>query len=198
MVFDADPRYRGVLLVLAELTMVVGVLGAVGRNGMRDILSFHMVSQNGYLLLGLALFGPLGLAAGIFYTVRYIMVKGSLFLSAGAVETLRGTGRLDRLGGMAGGRPVLAVAFLLAALSLAGIPPLSGFVAKVLLIRAAFTDGQYAPGAIAVAVSFFTLLSMVKIWNGVFWGRSPEPDPVVAEPRPAPIPAVAGGAPDTP
>jgi multicomponent Na+:H+ antiporter subunit D len=177
VVFAGAPGYRTLILSVAALTMVIGVLGAVGRGDLRGILSFHMVSQVGYLILPLGFFGVAGLAAGIFYLLQYIVVKASLFLSAGAVETETGTGSLSRLGGMAPRRPVLAFAFLMAAFALAGIPPLSGFVGKYLLIRAAFEAGAYAAGGVAVAVSLFTLLSMVKIWNGAFWGQPP------AEPR---------------
>ncbi len=175
-VFGGDPRLRTVLVVLASVTMVVGVLGALGRNGMREILSFHVVSQVGYILMGLAIFGPLGLAAGIFYMLHHVVVKTSLFLGAGAVETFRGTGQLGRVSGLARSHPVLAAAFVVSALSLAGLPPLSGFFGKLLLIDAAFEAGRYGIGAVAVVVSFFTLMSMLKVWNGVFW-NTPPPDP---------------------
>jgi multicomponent Na+:H+ antiporter subunit D len=183
VVFGGAPGLRTPLLVVAALTMVLGVLGAVGRNTMRDILSFHMVSQIGYLLLGVGVFGPAGLAAGVFFMVQYIVVKTSLFLSAGAVEALEGTEDLDRLGGLARSRPLLAGAFAAAALSLAGFPPLSGFVAKLALVRAAFDGGHGWAAGVAVVVSFLTLLSMVKIWNGVFWGKQLDP---VADRPPAP------------
>lgn len=168
-------RYGAALLVIACLTMVAGVLGAVGREQMRSILSFHMVSQVGYMVAGLALLGPLGLAAGIFYILHHITVKASLLLSAGAVEKLEGTGDLKRVSGVGLRRPFLAAAFGLAALSLAGVPPLSGFWAKLTLLRAMFIDQQYWVAAIALAVSVLTLLSMIKIWNEVFWGESSAP-----------------------
>jgi multicomponent Na+:H+ antiporter subunit D len=177
IVFEGQPSLRGPLLLVACLTMAIGVLGAVGRGSMRDILSFHMVSQVGYLLLAAGLFGAAGLAAGVFFMVQYIVVKTSLFLSAGAVETLEGTGTLDRLGGLVRRRPLLAAAFAVSALSLAGIPPLSGFVAKLALVRVAFDEQAYWAAGVAVGVSFLTLLSMVKIWNGVFWGKPREPEP---------------------
>ena len=126
------------------------------------------------ILLGLAFFGPLGVAAGIFYLLHHTIVKASLFLSTGAVETVHGTGQLAKLGGVARREPILAAAFVLAALSLTGIPPLSGFVAKFALIRAAIIEQQFLAAGVAVAVSLFTLLSMLKVWNAVFWGPTPE------------------------
>jgi multicomponent Na+:H+ antiporter subunit D len=70
--------------------------------------------------------------------------------------------------------------FLLPALSLAGIPPLSGFVAKLSLIEAGFAIGQWEIVTVSLAVGLLTLFSMVKIWNGVFWGTPDEPAPADA------------------
>jgi multicomponent Na+:H+ antiporter subunit D len=170
VVFAGDPTLRPAILAVAMLTMVVGVLGAVGRGDVRGILAFHMVSQVGYLVLPLGLWTVGAVTAGLVYLLQYIVVKGALFLAAGAIETVTGTGRLKELGGMARTRPLLALGFLLAALALAGIPPTSGFVGKLLLLLAALDAGSYLAAGLIVAVSLFTLLSMVKIWNGVFWG----------------------------
>jgi multicomponent Na+:H+ antiporter subunit D len=175
VVFDGAADLRWVVMVAALLTMVVGVLGAVGEQAMRPILTFHMVSQIGYILLGLALFTVAGLTAAIFFLVQYVLVKAALLMCAGAVEHTYGTGDLRRLGGVVSHQPPLAATFAAAALSLAGIPPLSGFVAKLSLVTAAAAAGQYLAAGIAVAVSLLTLTSMLKVWNGVFWGEDPEP-----------------------
>jgi multicomponent Na+:H+ antiporter subunit D len=171
VVFAGDPSVRPTIVALALLTMVIGVLGAVGRGDVRGILAFHMVSQVGYLVLPLGLWTVAGVTAGLVYLLQYIAVKGALFLAVGAVETLTGTGRLQELGGMVRTRPVLAVGFLLPALALAGIPPTSGFVGKLLLLLAAIEVEAWLAAFLIVLVSLFTLLSMVKIWNGVFWGE---------------------------
>ncbi|MEX1177177.1 MAG: proton-conducting transporter membrane subunit [Nitriliruptor sp.] len=199
-VFADVTIFREVLLVAAVVTMVVGVLGAVGRGDVRGILSFHMVSQVGYLVLPIGIGTVAGFTAGLIYLLQYLAVKGALFLSAAAIETFAGTGRLARLGGMLRTRPAVAIGFLLPALSLAGIPPTSGFVGKFLLIDAAFDQQLLLAGGVAVAVSFATLLSMLKIWNGVFWGE--RTDEVAREPglagfRPA-IPAGGAGDDDPP
>jgi multicomponent Na+:H+ antiporter subunit D len=170
--------------------MVIGVLGAVGRDRLREILAFHMTSQMGYMVMGLGLFGAGGLTAGIFFLLHQIVVKTGLFLAAGAVEEMEGSGALDDLGGLMRRHVVLAAAFALSALSLAGLPPLSGFFGKLLLVQVAFADAQYLIGAVAVVVSLFTLLSMAKIWLGAFWGETP-----VLTRRTA---VVAGGAGDEP
>jgi len=177
VVFEGQASLLWIGLVVFTATMAIGVLGAVGETTTRAILVFHMVSQIGYILLGVALFTELGLMAGIFYLVHHMVVKASLFLSTGAVEHMHGTSDLERLRGAARREPLLALAFLGAALSLAGLPPFSGFVAKLTLVTAAFDTGQWAVGAIAVAVSLITLMSMLKIWGSLFWGRPPEPGP---------------------
>ena len=178
-----------VWLVVMLATMIIGVFGALGESGMRSILSFHMTSQVGYIMLPLAFFGPLGMATGIFFMIQYIIVKAALFLACGAVEHHAGTGRLSQLGGYARREPWLGLVFILAALSLVGIPPLSGFVAKMSLIHASMEAGLYLAAAAAVVVSLFTLLSMLKIWNGAFWGADPEPrDTRVLHAASAPVP----------
>ncbi|MGC5628621.1 monovalent cation/H+ antiporter subunit D family protein [Georgenia sp. Z1344] len=171
VLFDGDSRYLWIGVVAFAATMVIGVLGAVGETTTRSILAFHMVSQIGYILLGVALFTLAGLTAGIFYLLHHMIVKASLFLSTGAIEVRYGTGRVGALSGIARREPVLAVAFFVAALSLAGIPPFSGFVAKLSLITASIGAGEIGAVVVMLAVSLVTLLSMLKIWSGMFWDR---------------------------
>jgi multicomponent Na+:H+ antiporter subunit D len=178
--------HRGgtLLLYVAAFTMVVGVLGAIAQNEMKRILSFHIVSQIGYMIFGIAIGGIAGIAATIFFLIYQIPVKTSLFLVDGLVEHWSGTSRLDRLGGLARESGFLALLFLLPALSLSGIPPLAGFVAKFGIVTAGFDAGQGLVVAIALACSLLTLVSMTKIWVSAFWGR-----PATAAPEPAPVPA---------
>ena len=173
-VFDGDSTYLWIGVTAFSATMLIGVLGAVGENHTRSILVFHMISQIGYILLGVALFTRFGLMAGIFYLIHHMIVKASLFLSTGAVEHTHGTGALDRLGGIGRRQPLIALVFMAAALSLSGLPPFSGFVAKLTLVIGAVEAGQWAAAAIAIMVSLITLMSMLKIWGGVFWGTPPE------------------------
>jgi multicomponent Na+:H+ antiporter subunit D len=174
VLYGGGAEYLWLVMAAALLTMVVGVLGAVGEQAIRPILTFHMVSQIGYALLGLALATVAGLAAAIFFLVQYVLVKAALLMCAGAVETTYGTDQLDRLGRIVARSPLLAVAFAASALSLVGIPPLSGFVAKLSLVTAAAGAGRYVAAGVAVAVSLLTLMSMLKIWNGAFWRDEPE------------------------
>ncbi|WP_341716914.1 proton-conducting transporter membrane subunit [Micromonospora sp. FIMYZ51] len=173
VVYGGDPAYHWLLGAVALLSMVVGVLGALGESTMRRILTFHMVSQIGYLLLGLALFTAASLAATVYYLAQYIVVKAALFLCAAAVRAGRGSDRLDGSGGLASQRPALALAFGAAALSLAGLPPFSGFLAKFLLLRATAEVGAWPAMTVAILVSLATLLSMLKIWSALFTSDEP-------------------------
>jgi multicomponent Na+:H+ antiporter subunit D len=154
------------------------VLGAIAQNDVKRILSFHIISQIGYMIFGLGLYTAAGLAAAVFYIVHHIIVKTTLFLVGGLVEESTGTAALRNLGGLLHSSPFLAALFLLPALSLAGIPPLSGFVAKLTLIQSGLEVGAYLTVTVAIAVSALTLYSMTKIWAGVFWGKAEEPPPV--------------------
>ncbi len=166
------------LLAIAGATMVVGVLGAIAQDDVKRILSFHIVSQIGYMVLGLGLFSVAGIAGAIFYIVHHIVVKTALFLVSGLIEDATGTGALHRLGGLLRSTPLIAGLFLIPALSLAGLPPFSGFVAKLALVQAGLDLDRFVEVGVSLLVSLLTLFSMTKIWAGVFWGAPDEPPPV--------------------
>jgi len=175
LIFNGDVGYtHSILLWSAGFTMVTGVLGAAAQYEFRRILAFHSVSQIGYMILGLALYTPLALIGGIFYVLHHSFVKTCLFLISGLVYRLTGTYELKELGAVYRHRPGIAFLFLIAALSLAGIPPLSGFFAKFIVVRAGLELGAYTLTGIALAVGLLTLFSMIKIWAEVFWKEAPE------------------------
>ena len=165
------------LLVIGGATMVIGILGAMSHTQMKRILSFHIVSQIGYMIMGIGFGTAAGLAATILFLVHQIPVKTALFLVEGIVEKETGSSSFDRVGGLIHRSGPLAVLFLLPALSLAGLPPFSGFVGKLSLVREGFDTGQYVITGVAIVVSLFTLVSMTKIWTGLFWGEV-EPVPL--------------------
>ncbi len=192
LLFPTNGQVSMVLLVLAGLTMTIGVLGAIAQDDVKRILSFHIISQIGYMIFGVGLFTLAGLAGAVLYIVHHIIVKTTLFLVAGIVEHHAGTAQLRRLGGLMHVAPVYAVLFLLPALSLAGIPPLSGFAAKLSLLQAGVAVDQWAIVAVSLAVSLLTLFSMTKIWNGVFWGQPDEPAPADDDDRAQVSPLMVG------
>jgi multicomponent Na+:H+ antiporter subunit D len=184
------------LLVLAMVTLVVGVAGALGQPDLRRALSFLLVSHIGFMLLGVGLSGAAGTAAAVVYLVHHVIVQAALFLVVGLVERHRGTALVPRLGGVAATAPLVATLFLVPALSLGGIPPLSGFVGKLALLEAAVGAGGAAPlvaAVVAVVTSLATLAVVARIWVTAFWGTPAEPVPdrepgdalLLASPRPA-------------
>lgn len=169
---------HSLLAWLAGFTMVLAVLGAVSRNFIRGILSFHIVSQIGYMVLAIGFFTPLAIAACIFYVVHHIIVKSSLFLIGGAGMFYNHTDQLDRMGGLWKASPVLGACFLCQAFSLAGVPPLSGFWGKYLIVMVGLDESRYWLVFAAILASILTLVSMLKIWVSAFWADPPPETPI--------------------
>ncbi|HET6398129.1 MAG TPA: proton-conducting transporter membrane subunit [Candidatus Thermoplasmatota archaeon] len=172
LLFSGYPGTRTLLLGIAALTMLTGVLGAMSQGESRRILSFHIVSQIGYMVMGIGLGSPLAIAGTVFYVLHHIVVKTNLFFVAGLIQQAAGSFELYRLGGLVR-KPLLAVLFLIPAMSLAGLPPLSGFWAKLLLVRAGLDLGTSLVVGVALLVGMLTLYSMLKIWNEAFWKAPP-------------------------
>jgi multicomponent Na+:H+ antiporter subunit D len=168
------------IVIIAGATMLTGVLGAAAQSEIRRVLSFHIVSQIGYMILGLGLLSPMAVAGAVFYIVHHIIVKTNLFLVGGVVERMYGTGALKSVGGLYRSSPMLAALFLIPALSLAGVPPLSGFWSKFILIKAGLDLEAMTVTAVALLVSLLTLFSMTKIWAEAFW--KPLPDGTAVDP----------------
>ncbi len=174
LLFSVDEGgIRELVAVMAAGTMLLGVFGAAVQWDIRRILSFHIVSQIGYMMLGLALATPAAMAGAVFYIVHHIIVKANLFLAAGAIYRASGTYDLRRSGGLMASHPWLALLFAIPALSLAGIPPLSGFWAKYMVIDAAFADQAHWLAGIGLFVGLLTVFSMSKIWVEAFWKAPP-------------------------
>ena len=175
LVFDHAPGFfQPILLWTAVLTMVTGVLGAAAQGDFRKVLSFHIISQIGYMILGLALGSALALVGSVFYLVHHIIVKANLFLVAGVAGRLTGSTDLYAIGGLYRYAPLLGLLFIVPAFSLAGFPPLSGFWAKYVLIAAAIETRDWIPVATMLVVGLLTIYSMTKIWAEAFWKAHPE------------------------
>jgi multicomponent Na+:H+ antiporter subunit D len=162
------PELQWVLAFIAVATMVVGVIGAGYQYQIRAILSFHIVSQMGYVLLAVIMSGLWAVVAAIFFLIHNILVKTALLMISGIVERTNGTDYLPALGRIVNKQPVLSVAFFLTAMSLAGIPPLSGFWGKLLIVKTALSQHFFISAGIALLVSLLTIYSMCKIWRHAF------------------------------
>ncbi|OJY47206.1 Na+/H+ antiporter subunit D [Pseudonocardia sp. 73-21] len=168
------------MLVLAVLTMLVGALGALAQNDLNRLLSFLLVSHIGFMLFGLAVFDAASVSGAALYAAHHITVLATLFLVSGLITRRTGTVALDRMGGLLHEAPVLAVLFAIPALTLAGIPPTAGFVAKLGLLQAGAAAGPW-PAVVAgvvILASLLTLYALVRVWVRVFWGgvKPPIPD----------------------
>lgn len=170
LLFEVDNgTLKPLIGVFAAGTMLFGVFGAAVQWDVRRILSFHIISQIGYIMLGLAIATPLAMAGAVFYIIHHIVVKANLFFVAGAIHRATGSFDLRKSGGLMKSSPWLAVLFAIPALSLAGIPPLSGFWAKLMVVDASFQGDEAWLAGIALFVSLLTIFSMSKIWIEAFW-----------------------------
>ncbi len=176
LLFPEDTAVMGpVLIVVAGLTLVFGILGAIAQNEIKRVLSFTIVSHIGFMVMGLGFFTLAGVAGAVLYVVHHIVIQTTLFCVEGLVERLAGTGEMDRISGLAHRSPLIAALFALPALSLAGIPPFSGFVAKLALLQAGSSVGSWVIVGVAVATSLLTLYAMATVWGSAFWGRPTTP-----------------------
>ncbi len=175
-----------VLFVMATASILFGGLGAASQTDVAGVLAYSSIGQVGFIVLPLAVAATvpaartLGVAAALVYAFNHGLAKGLLFLAAGTLRDAVGSTRYEDLGGLASRAPFLAGAFLLGALTLIGVPPLSGFFGKLLVFQVAaeaFAQNA-AGGAAAVAVSLFgavlTIAYFTRAWNAVFWGETSE------------------------
>lgn len=168
----AVPGLPPLFALLAAATMLTSVLAAIAQVDVRRLLAFHVAGQVAYLVMGLALASRLGIAAAVFYTMHTMLVQTGLFLCAGALARAGGGYGLRGAGGLVRSHPLFAALFAVLALSISGVPPLSGFWAKLLVIDAAFRAGSPGSAWLAVAAlatGFLTLYSMSTLWTRAFW-----------------------------
>lgn len=162
----------GLLSVVAVLTLLVGILGALAQGDIKRMLSFILISHIGYMIWGIAVNNQLGMTTVVFYIAHHIVIQTGLFLVVALIERRGGSANVDRLGGMLKVAPWLAVLYFIPAINLGGIPPFSGFIGKVGLLQAsveANTGMAYAMSGVGVLVSLLTLLALTRVWNKVFW-----------------------------
>ena len=171
------------LAIIGAATIIIAVMIAMVQHNLKKLLSYHAVSQVGYMILGIATGTPVGIAGGIFHMVNNAIYKSCLFLCGGAVEQQTGTADLEELGGLGKMMPWTFATCLIAALSISGIPPFNGFVSKWMIYQGVIDMGKETAGTTAglwplwlVAAMFgsaLTLASFVKLIHSMFLSRSP-------------------------
>lgn len=171
LIFYHQPEVTHLLIgVLAAVTMVLGAIGAVAYGDIKRILTYNVIVGVGFILAGFATFTMEGMTGSLYYLIHDMIVKGLIFLLGGTIIHLTGTGKLKDLSGLIRLHPQLGWMFFVAALSLAGIPPLSGFLGKIFITEGTFEARYYWLGGIGLLTSLAVLYSLMKIFMNVFWG----------------------------
>jgi multicomponent Na+:H+ antiporter subunit D len=166
------PSLVTMMLVMSAATMAIGLIAALRERDFRRILSFNLVGHIGYTTASLALLTPAALSGAIFYVLHHIVVITNLFLVSGVLLRLRRTTDIRALGGIYRQQPAFAVLAMVPIFSLAGVPPLSGFLGKLAILEGTFEAGAYWLGGLVLFVGLLTLLSMGRTWVEVFWQPS--------------------------
>lgn len=164
-----SPAIFTLLLAMSAATMVIGLVAALNERDFRRVLSFNLVGHIGYTTASLSLLTPAALAGAIFYVIHHIVVITNLYLIGGVMLRLRRTTDMAGLGGLYRQQPVLAALAMVPLFSLAGVPPLSGFLGKLAILQGTFAVGAHWVGGLVLVVGLLTLLSMARTWSDGFW-----------------------------
>lgn len=163
MVFGVSELVKELFLIFGTLSMVIGALVAVMQKDIKRMLGFSSVSQMGYIIFALGIGTPLGVLGAIYHMLNHAVLKGLLFMDAGAVELIEGTRDMEEMKGVSD--RTTYVTSLMASLGISGVPPFGGFFSKLIIITAAIYTGKFIYAIIALAVSVITLgyyLGMLK------------------------------------
>jgi len=158
------------LMIIGTVTIILAVMMALIQKEYKRLLSYHAISQVGYMILGIGTALPVGIVGGLFHMINNALYKSGLFLTAGAVESQTGTTYLEKLGGLGRKMPVTFICFLITAASISGVWPFNGFFSKELVYDAALERGWIFYLA-AIVGSFLTAASFLKLGHAVFLGK---------------------------
>lgn len=173
LVFYHEPQITHLFIgILAAITMILGGLGASGYSDLRKILTYNVIISVGFIMAGLVSLTSAGITGSIYYLIHDILIKAIVFMIGGTIVHLTGTSDLRNISGLIRLHPQLGWMFFIAALSMVGIPPLSGFLGKVFTTQGVFEAGYYWLGAIGLVASLFILYSMTKLFMNAFWGET--------------------------
>ncbi len=174
---EAHSAMSLLLLIVGAVTIIAAVMMALVQHNMKKLLSYHAVSQVGYMVLGIGTANPIGIAGGLFHMLNHAIYKCTLFLTAGAVEKEARTTDLDKLGGIARFMPITFLCCLVSSLAISGIPPFNGFVSKWMvyqgIVKLGETGGKLWVIWLVAAMfgSALTLASFMKLLHAVFLGQ---------------------------
>ena len=176
-IVKANSAMSMLLLIVGAVTIIAAVMMALIQHNMKRLLSYHAVSQVGYMVLGIGTANPIGIAGGLFHMLNNAIYKNALFLTAGAVEKEAGTTELDKLGGIAHFMPITFLCCLVSSLAISGIPPFNGFVSKWMIYQGIVELGKAGNKlwvlwlTAAMFGSALTLASFMKLLHAAFLGQ---------------------------
>ncbi len=189
-VFNPGSTVSMVMMIIGAVTILLAVLMALIQKNYKRLLSYHAISQVGYMILGIGTALPIGIVGGLFHMINHAMYKSTLFLTGGAVERQTGTTDLDKLGGLAKKMPVTFTCFIVAAAAISGVPPLNGFFSKELVFGAAL-ESNIVFYIIAALGAFFTAASFLKLGHAAYFGKpAREMEKVKEAPWPMLVPMI--------
>ncbi|WP_322535993.1 Na+/H+ antiporter subunit D [Bacillus altitudinis] len=172
LIFIHDTGFTHTLMAwLAALTVIFGVIGSIAYSDVQKIVIYNIVTAVGVILFGIAANTPASLQGAIYYLIHDMVIKGALFMLAGALFVYAGTNHLKKMGGLIQSQPLLGWMFFISALSLAGIPPLSGFVGKLKIVEGGFSAGYMTFSILVLLSSLLVLYSVLRIFMLAFWGE---------------------------
>ena len=168
------------MMIIGGITIIFAVMMALIQKDYKRLLSYHAISQVGYMILGIGTATPAGIVGGLFHMINHAMYKSALFLTGGAIEKQTGTTDLKKLGGIGSRMPITFGVFIVAAASISGVPPFNGFFSKELIYDGALERGLIFY-IIAVLGSFFTAASFLKLGHSVYLGKIKDENKKVKE-----------------
>ncbi len=175
LIFNGNIDYtHSFFITLAGFTLIFGVIGAMSTNNIKLIIAYNIIPAIGFMIMGIGIFTDVSLAGSVYYLVHDMIIKGALFLLVGAIAIVAGTSDLRKISGLIKNYPLLGWLFFIATVTLAGLPPFSGFIGKLLLLKGAFENGHYVIAAIGLITSLLILVSVMRIFINGFWGVSME------------------------
>jgi multicomponent Na+:H+ antiporter subunit D len=173
-VIGFDNPIKQLLLFIGAVSIVLGALAALGQSDFKRMLAYSSISQVGYIIIGLGCGTALGIFGAIFHLFNHAIFKSGLFLNSAAVESRTGTRDMDNMSGLGAKMPITSATSVISCLSAAGMPPLSGFWSKLIIILALWFSGYYIYAVVAVIASVITLAYFLSLQRRVFFGKLKE------------------------
>lgn len=173
LLFDGNGEFlQTFLMVLAVLTIFIGMTGAIAYNDVKLIIIYNIMIAVGVILYGISVNTQTSLEGSLYYLIHDMIIKAVLFMLVGMMIGITKSGQLRDMGGLITRFPLFGWTFFVAALSLAGIPPLSGFFGKLLIVSGGMDEGELFGPLLVLLSSLFVLYSVMKIFLNGFWGEA--------------------------